>query len=45
MRDGRLQILPTGHGPRLGQPDETAAAVGNFVRFASTSQAQGVGRA
>jgi pimeloyl-ACP methyl ester carboxylesterase len=44
MRNGRLQILPAGHGPWLGQPEKTAAAVGNFVRLASTSQAEGVGR-
>ena len=31
MPDGRLQVLPTGHGPWLGQPEETAAAVAAFV--------------
>ena len=41
MRDGRLQVLPTGHGPWLGQPEETAAAVVDFVRFASTSREEG----
>jgi len=29
---GRLQVLPTGHGPWLGQPSQTAATVVDFVR-------------
>jgi pimeloyl-ACP methyl ester carboxylesterase len=29
---GRLQVLPTGHGPWLGQPAQTAAIVVDFVR-------------
>lgn len=29
---GRLEVLPTGHGPWLGQPTRTAAAVMEFVR-------------
>ena len=28
----RLEVLPTGHGPWLGQPTRTAAAVMEFVR-------------
>jgi pimeloyl-ACP methyl ester carboxylesterase len=28
----RLQVLPTGHAPWLGQPAQTAAAVADFVR-------------
>lgn len=28
----RLVVLPTGHGPWLGQPAQTAAAVADFVR-------------
>jgi pimeloyl-ACP methyl ester carboxylesterase len=28
----RLEVLPTGHGPWLGQPSRTAAAVMGFVR-------------
>jgi len=28
----RLEVLPTGHGPWLGQPEQTAAAVADFVR-------------
>jgi pimeloyl-ACP methyl ester carboxylesterase len=28
----RLAVLPTGHGPWLGQPTRTAAAVLDFVR-------------
>jgi pimeloyl-ACP methyl ester carboxylesterase len=28
----RLEVLPTGHGPWLGQPTRTAAAVTDFVR-------------
>jgi pimeloyl-ACP methyl ester carboxylesterase len=28
----RLQVLPTGHGPWLGQPAQTAATVVDFVR-------------
>jgi pimeloyl-ACP methyl ester carboxylesterase len=28
----RLEVLPTGHGPWLGQPTRTAAAVGETVR-------------
>jgi pimeloyl-ACP methyl ester carboxylesterase len=27
----RLQVLPTGHGPWLGQPAQTAATVVDFV--------------
>ena len=27
IRDGRLQVMPAGHGPWLGQPAQTAAAV------------------
>ncbi len=30
--DARLTILPTGHGPWLGQPVQTASAVADFVR-------------
>jgi pimeloyl-ACP methyl ester carboxylesterase len=30
--DARLEVLPTGHGPWLGQPSRTAAAVTDFVR-------------
>jgi pimeloyl-ACP methyl ester carboxylesterase len=30
--DARLEVLPTGHGPWLGQPTRTAAAVTEFVR-------------
>ena len=30
--DARLQVLPTGHGPWLGQPAQTAATVAEFVR-------------
>ena len=30
----RLQVLPTGHGPWLGQPAQTAATVADFVRCA-----------
>jgi pimeloyl-ACP methyl ester carboxylesterase len=30
--DARLEVLPTGHGPWLGQPTRTAAAVMEFVR-------------
>jgi pimeloyl-ACP methyl ester carboxylesterase len=30
--DARLEVLPTGHGPWLGQPTRTAAAVADFVR-------------
>jgi pimeloyl-ACP methyl ester carboxylesterase len=30
--DARLEALPTGHGPWLGQPTRTAAAVVDFVR-------------
>lgn len=29
---GQLEVLPTGHGPWLGQPARTAAAVADFVR-------------
>ena len=29
---GRLEMLPTGHGPWLGQPTRTAAAVADFAR-------------
>ena len=29
--DARLELLPTGHGPWLGQPTPTAAAVADFV--------------
>jgi pimeloyl-ACP methyl ester carboxylesterase len=29
--DARLEVLPTGHGPWLGQPTRTAAAVADFV--------------
>jgi pimeloyl-ACP methyl ester carboxylesterase len=28
----RLEVPPTGHGPWLGQPVETAATVADFVR-------------
>lgn len=30
--DARLEVLPTGHGPWLGHPAETAALVADFVR-------------
>jgi pimeloyl-ACP methyl ester carboxylesterase len=30
--DARLEVLPTGHGPWLGQPTRTAAAVADFAR-------------
>ena len=30
--DARLEVLPTGHGPWLGQPTRTAAAVTEFLR-------------
>jgi pimeloyl-ACP methyl ester carboxylesterase len=30
--DARLEVLPTGHGPWLGQPTRTAAAVAEAVR-------------
>jgi pimeloyl-ACP methyl ester carboxylesterase len=30
--DARLEVLPTGHGPWLGQPTRTAATVREFVR-------------
>lgn len=30
--DARLAVLPTGHGPWLGQPTRTAATVTDFVR-------------
>ena len=30
--DARLEVLPTGHGPWLGQPGRTAAAVLDFMR-------------
>jgi pimeloyl-ACP methyl ester carboxylesterase len=30
--DARLEVLPTGHGPWLGQPTRTAATVMDFVR-------------
>jgi pimeloyl-ACP methyl ester carboxylesterase len=30
--DGRLEVLPTGHGPWLGLPTRTAAAVTDFAR-------------
>ena len=30
--DARLEVLPTGHGPWLGQPTRTTAAVADFVR-------------
>jgi pimeloyl-ACP methyl ester carboxylesterase len=30
--DARLEVLPTGHGPWLGQPVRTAAAMTEFVR-------------
>ena len=29
--DARLEVLPTGHGPWLGQPTRTAAMVADFV--------------
>ena len=29
--DARLEVLPTGHGPWLGQPTRTAAAVADFA--------------
>jgi pimeloyl-ACP methyl ester carboxylesterase len=28
----RLEVLPTGHGPWLGEPTRTAATVAEFVR-------------
>ena len=28
----RLEVLPTGHGPWLGEPEKTAAAIADFVR-------------
>jgi len=28
----RLEVLPTGHAPWLGQPVRTAASVADFVR-------------
>ena len=28
----RLQVLPSGHAPWLGQPAQTAAAVADFLR-------------
>jgi pimeloyl-ACP methyl ester carboxylesterase len=28
----RLEVLPTGHAPWLGQPAQTAAAVTDFVQ-------------
>ncbi|HSK16313.1 MAG TPA: alpha/beta hydrolase [Gaiellaceae bacterium] len=34
MQDARLQALPGGHAPWLGQPVQTAAAVADFVRGA-----------
>jgi pimeloyl-ACP methyl ester carboxylesterase len=30
--DARLKVLPTGHGPWLGEPERTADAVSGFVR-------------
>jgi pimeloyl-ACP methyl ester carboxylesterase len=30
--DARLEVLPTGHGPWLGEPTRTAATVTDFVR-------------
>jgi pimeloyl-ACP methyl ester carboxylesterase len=30
--NARLEVLPTGHGPWLGQPTRTATAVADFVR-------------
>jgi pimeloyl-ACP methyl ester carboxylesterase len=30
--DARLEVLPTGHGPWLGQPARTAATVADFAR-------------
>jgi len=30
--DARLEVLPTGHGPWLGRPTRTAAAVADFAR-------------
>jgi pimeloyl-ACP methyl ester carboxylesterase len=30
--DARLEVLPTGHGPWLGQPARTAAALMEFAR-------------
>lgn len=32
MPHARLEVLPTGHGPWLGRPAQTAAAVADFVR-------------
>lgn len=32
IAQARLQVLPTGHAPWLGQPAQTAAAVADFVR-------------
>jgi pimeloyl-ACP methyl ester carboxylesterase len=29
---GRLEVLPTGHAPWLGQPAQTAAAIADFLR-------------
>jgi pimeloyl-ACP methyl ester carboxylesterase len=39
MPDGRLEILPGGHAPWLGQAEATAAAVMSFVGSSSTSRA------
>jgi pimeloyl-ACP methyl ester carboxylesterase len=30
--DARLEVLPTGHGPWLGRPVETATAITGFLR-------------
>jgi pimeloyl-ACP methyl ester carboxylesterase len=30
--DARLKVLPTGHGPWLGQPTQTATTVLDFMR-------------
>ena len=30
--DARLEVLPTGHAPWLGQPAQTAAAITDFVQ-------------
>jgi pimeloyl-ACP methyl ester carboxylesterase len=35
---GRLVVLPTGHGPWLGQPTQTAATVVDFVRSADQGE-------
>jgi pimeloyl-ACP methyl ester carboxylesterase len=32
MPGAQLELLPAGHGPWLGHPDQVAALVGDFVR-------------